>query len=167
MRVSRIGSPPQGTVERDGEHHGPVRAATGPPMSKAVRTARLWPYRATLADKGHGDKERSIMADNEEDERVEDPPAKEEAPTNQDDNGPEPEPPTPEEESDKAEDDDIDKRVRSLEQDIKEIRAMIDALGIDDDDTVTAEDTATDGDVDDDGEPDPTDITLEDILERK
>lgn len=107
------------------------------------------------------------MADNEEDERVEAPPAKEEAPTNQDDNGPEPEPPTPEEESDKAEDDDIDKRVRSLEQDIREIRAMIDALGIDDDDTATAEDAATAGDVDDDGDPDPTDITIEDLFKRK
>lgn len=118
-------------------------------------------------DKGHGDKERNIMADNEEDERVEAPPAEEEEPTNQDDNGPQPDSPTQEEESDKTEDDDIDKRVRSLEQDIREIRAMIDALGIDDGDTATAEDTATDGDVDDDGEPDPTDITLEDILERK
>ena len=107
------------------------------------------------------------MADNEEDERVEAPTAEEEEPTNQDDNGPQPDSPTREEESDKTEDDDIDKRVRSLEQDIREIRAMIEALGIDDGDTATAEDTATDGDVDDDGEPDPTDITLEDILERK
>ena len=139
----------------------------GPPMSEAVRTARLRPYRATLGYKGHGDKERNIMADNEEDERVEAPPAQEEEPTNQDDNGPDPQPTAPEEESDRKVDDDIDKRVRSLEQDIREIRAMIDALGIDDGDTATAEDTATDGDVDDDGEPDPTDITLEDILERK
>ncbi len=108
------------------------------------------------------------MADEDTTEETKtDPPAEESEPTNQDDtsNQPDPQP----EQEEKQEDNGLEKRISSLEQSVREMRAMMDALGIDDDtpDVKTAEDTATDGDSDGDGEPDPTDITIDDLFETK
>lgn len=97
------------------------------------------------------------------------PPAEESEPTNQDDTSDQPDP-QPEEKEKEPEDNGLEKRISSLEQSVREMRAMMDALGIDDKDTPdaeTAEDTATDGDSDGDGEPDPTDITIDDLFETK
>lgn len=97
-----------------------------------------------------------------------DPPVEESEPTNQDDTSSQPDP-QPEEKTE-SEDNGLEKRISSLEQSVREMRAMMDALGIGDDDTPdvkTAEDTATDGDSDGDGEPDPTDITIDDLFETK
>lgn len=97
-----------------------------------------------------------------------DPPAEESEPTNQDDTSDQPDP-QPEEKTE-SEDNGLEKRISSLEQSVREMRAMMDALGIDDGDTPdvkTVEDTATDGDSDGDGEPDPTDITIDDLFETK
>lgn len=109
------------------------------------------------------------MADEDTTEEIKtDPPAEESEPTNQDDTSDQPDP-QPEQEE-KQEDNGLEKRISSLEQSVREMRAMMDALGIGDDDTSdvkTAEDTATDGDSDGDGEPDPTDITIDDLFETK
>ena len=109
------------------------------------------------------------MTDEEKTEEVKtDPPEEEREPTNQDDTSDQPDP-QPEEKKE-PEDNGLEKRISSLEQSIREIRAMMDALGIDDDDKTdvkTAEDIATDGDSDGDGEPDPTDITIDDLFETK
>lgn len=130
-----------------------------------------WHYRAIAIMprfkilKKIGDK----MTDEEKTEEVKtDPPEEEREPNNQDDTSDQPDP-QPEEKKE-PEDNGLEKRISSLEQSIREIRAMMDALGIDDDDKTdmkTAEDTATDGDSDGDGEPDPTDITIEDLFETK
>ncbi len=109
------------------------------------------------------------MADEDTTEETKtDPPAEESEPTNQDDtsNQPDPQP----EEKTESEDNGLEKRISSLEQSVREMRAMMDALGIGNDDMLdvkTAEDTATDGDSDGDGEPDPTDITIDDLFETK
>lgn len=109
------------------------------------------------------------MADEDTTEETKtDPPAKESEPTNQDDTSDQPDPQP--EQNTESDDNGLDKRISSLEQAVREIRAMMDALGIDDNDTPdvkTAEDTATDGDSDGDGEPDPTDITIDDLFETK
>lgn len=110
------------------------------------------------------------MADEDTtEENKTDPPAKESEPTNQDDTSDQPDP-QPEEKESEPEDNGLEKRISSLEQSVREMRAMMDALGIDDNDAPdvkTAEDTATDGDSDGDGEPDPTDITIDDLFETK
>ena len=109
------------------------------------------------------------MADEDTTEETKtDPPAEESEPTNQDDTSDQPDP-QPEKDPE-PEDNGLEKRISSLEQSVREMRAMMDALGIDDNDTPdvkTAEDTATDGDSDGDGEPDPTDITIDDLFETK
>lgn len=109
------------------------------------------------------------MADEDTTEETKtDPPAEESEPTNQDDTSDQPDPQP--EQNTESNDNGLDKRISSLEQAVREIRAMMDALGIDDNDTPdvkTAEDTATDGDSDGDGEPDPTDITIDDLFETK
>ena len=109
------------------------------------------------------------MADEDTTEETKtDPPAEESEPTNQDDTSDQPDPQP--EQNTESDDNGLDKRISSLEQAVREIRAMMDALGIDDNDTPdvkTAEDTATDGDSDGDGEPDPTDITIDDLFETK
>lgn len=108
------------------------------------------------------------MADEDTTEETKtDPPAEESEPTNQDDTSDQPD---SQSEDREPEDNGLEKRISSLEQSVREMRAMMDALGIGDDDTPdvkTVEDTATDGDSDGDGEPDPTDITIDDLFETK
>lgn len=104
------------------------------------------------------------MNDEDDDKGAGNPP-QEEPPTNQDDITEEQEPQA--EEKPVPRDDGMEKRLASLEQDMRELRAMVKAMGDSEDvepDVKTAEDISTDGDSDGDGNPDPTDITIEDLF---